>query len=139
MIKNLVRYTLCFCLLASQAFAQTPWPWSPVGPGFFNGNVTNTAAVVTTPSTGGTVTFTATQALAIIEPAGTLATLTVTLPACATTNDGDERQFSLSQIITALTVGASAGTVIGGSTSAVVGSGHKYHCVGASAKWYQLN
>lgn len=98
----------------------------------------NTGAVKTTPLTGATVTFTTSQTLALIVPAGTIAALTLTLPACAPANDGDERRFATSQIITALTVGAAAGSVIGGSTSAAVGSGHVYHCYGADTAWYQM-
>jgi hypothetical protein len=95
-------------------------------------------AVKTTPLTGATVTFAATQNLAIIVPAGTIAALTLTLPACAAGNDGEERGYLSSQIITTLTVGASAGTVVGATASAAVGSGHKYHCVGADTVWYQM-
>lgn len=96
-------------------------------------------AVKTTPTTGGTVTFAASQRLAIIVPAGTLAALTVTLPACAAANDGDERSFLTTQAITSLTVGAGAGSVVAPATSATAGSGHAYHCYGADTAWYQMN
>lgn len=98
-----------------------------------------TGAVKSTPSTGGTVTYAATQRLAIIVPAGTLATLTITLPACAAGNDGDERSWLTSQILTSITVGASSGSVVGGVTTAAVGSGHSYHCYGADTAWYQMD
>lgn len=97
----------------------------------------NTGAVKTTPLTTGTVTFAATQTLALIVPAGTIAALTLTLPACAPANDGDERAYVSSQIITTLTVGASAGSVVGATASAAVGIGHKFHCYGADTVWYQ--
>ncbi len=96
-----------------------------------------TGVVKTTPSTGGTVTYATTQRTALIVPAGTLATLTLTLPACAAANDGDERDAIFSQIITTLTVNASAGSVVGASSSAAVGGGHAYHCYGADTTWYQ--
>lgn len=102
------------------------------------GTVVNTAAVKTTPLTGATVTFASTQNLALIVPAGTIAALTLTLPACAAGNNGDERRYASSQIISALTVGAAAGSVIGASTSVAVGSGHIFHCYGADTAWYQM-
>lgn len=99
-----------------------------------------TGAVVSAPSTGGTVTFATNQRLAILNPAGTLATLTVQLPSCASASDGDERTFSTTQILTALTISASAGSIGSGSaTTASAGQGHTYHCVGSSATWYQIS
>jgi hypothetical protein len=95
-------------------------------------------AVKTTPATGGTVTFATTQRQALIVPAGTLAALTVTLPACAAANDGDERSIASSQALTALTVGASAGSVVAASASLAAGAGHTYHCYGADTAWYQV-
>lgn len=97
-----------------------------------------TGTVKTTPTTGSTVTFATTQRQALIVPAGTLATLTVTLPACAAANDGDERNMVFSQIVTALTVGASAGSVIGAPAAAAVGVGQVYHCYGADTTWYKI-
>jgi hypothetical protein len=96
------------------------------------------SAVKTTPTTGATVTFGTTQRLALIVPAGALAALTVTLPACAAANDGDERLVASSQAITALSVGASAGSVIAASASLAAGAGHTYHCYGADTAWYQV-
>ena len=102
------------------------------------GTTSYTGTVKTTPTTGGTVTFAAGQRQALIVPAGTLATLTVTLPACAAANDGDERNMVFSQIVTALTVGASAGSVIGAPAAAAVGVGQVYHCYGAGTTWYKM-
>lgn len=104
----------------------------------FRGPTWYTGTVKTTPTTGGTVTFATTQRQALIVPAGTLATLTVTLPACAAANDGDERNMVFSQIVTALTVGASAGSVIGAPAAAAVGVGQVYHCYGADTTWYKM-
>jgi hypothetical protein len=75
----------------------------------------------------------------ILTPAGTLATLTVQLPACASTNDGDERSFLTTQVLTALTISAAAGSIgNGAATSAAAGSGHAYHCLGSNTTWYQM-
>ena len=99
-----------------------------------------TGAVASIPTTGGTVTFATTQRLAIINPAGTLAALTVQLPACAAANDGDERSFLTTQTLTALTVSAAAGSIgNGAATSATAGGGHSYHCLGSATTWYQTN
>ena len=104
----------------------------------FRGPTWYTGTVKTTPTTGSTVTFATTQRQALIVPAGTLATLTVTLPACAAANDGDEKSLVFSQIVTALTVGASAGSVIGAPAAAAVGVGQAYHCYGAGTTWYKM-
>jgi hypothetical protein len=99
-----------------------------------------TGAVRSVPTTAGTVTFATTQRLAIIDPAGTLATLTVELPACAAANDGDERWWLTTQALTILTISASSGSVANGAaTSALAGGGRAYHCLGSNATWYQMN
>jgi hypothetical protein len=91
------------------------------------------------PTTGGTVTFAATQRLAIINPPGTLAAWTVQLPACASTNDGDERSFLTTQALTALTISAAAGSIgNGAATTAAAGSGHAYHFLVSATTWYQM-
>jgi hypothetical protein len=103
------------------------------------GTTRYSGAVSSAPTTGSTVTFAATQRLAIIAPAGTLAALTVQLPACASTNDGDERSFLTTQALTAMTISAAAGSIgNGAATSAVAGSGHAYHCLGSATTWYQM-
>lgn len=97
-----------------------------------------TAVVVSSPTTGGTVTYAAAQQWAQLTPAGTLATLTITLPACAASNNGDVRGYSTTQIVTALTIGASAGSVAGAATTLAVGAGHAYRCNGGNTTWYQI-
>jgi hypothetical protein len=95
-----------------------------------------TGVVKTTPLTGATVTFAATQRTALVVPAGTLATLTVTLPACASANNGDERWIITSQIITALTVSAAAGSVVSPPAVTTAGGHYMFHCYGADTAWY---
>jgi hypothetical protein len=90
------------------------------------------------PTTGGTVTLASGTQTAIIDPAGTLAALTVTLPGCTSGYDGSIARFSTSQVITALTVNATSGTVVGGPTTLGLGSGSGYLCRGSSTTWYRL-
>lgn len=97
-----------------------------------------TGVVKTTPVTTNTVTFAATQQVALIVPAGTIAALTLTLPACAAANDGDERYAIFSQIVTTLTTNAAAGSVVGNPAAAAVGISQNYHCYGADTTWYRM-
>lgn len=94
------------------------------------------------PATGNTVAMTTPQVTereyAVIEPAGTLATLTITLPACNAAADSHIAGFSSTQIVTALTVGAASGTVVDGAGSLAVGGGNSYICRGSTTKWYRL-
>lgn len=91
------------------------------------------------PTTGQTVTLASGTQTAIIDPAGTLDALTVTLPACTSGYNGSLARFSSSQIVTTLTVNATSGTVVGGPASLAVGSGNGYICRGANTTWYRLH
>lgn len=102
-------------------------------------------ALYVAPLTGATVTFpaivsgTSTVSEIWIDPAGTIAALTIALPPCAAANDGDERVWSTSRVITSLTVTPVSGTLSNGAaTAGAVGVGHGYHCVGASTLWFQM-
>ena len=92
--------------------------------------------VYATPLTGATVVITDTQSSAIIEPSGTIAALTVQLPTAAAAYDGKVVEFSSTQIVTTLTVTATAGTVVNAPAALAVGQGVRYKCIGSSAKWY---
>lgn len=105
---------------------------------------TNCSSYIT-PLTGTSFTFpavvsgTATLSEVLIDPAGTIAAFTINLPACAAANDGDERMFSTTRVISSLTITPAAGTMSNGfATAGAVGVGHAYHCVGASTLWFQL-
>lgn len=95
-----------------------------------------TGVVETTPVTTGTVTFATGQRTALINPAGTIAALTVTLPACATANDGEEKTVILTQIVSALTVNAASGSVVAPPTAATAGMHYTPHCYGAATTWF---
>lgn len=90
------------------------------------------------PTTGQTVTLASGTQTAIIDPAGTLAALTVTLPTCDSGYNGSLVRFSSSQAVTVLTVNATSGTVVGGPTSLALGSGSGYLCRGSSTTWHRL-
>jgi hypothetical protein len=91
-----------------------------------------------TPTTGATVTVADTSDTAIIDPAGGLSTLTVNLPTCSALYDGKFAQFSSSQVVTTLTVGATAGTVGNAPTSLTAGGGARFMCRGANTTWYRV-
>jgi hypothetical protein len=91
-----------------------------------------------TPTTGTTVTIATGTGRAIIAPAGTLAALTVTLPACTTGYDGSLVKFDLTTAITALTVNATSGTVSNAPTAGTAGQTNSYICRGANTTWYPL-
>lgn len=88
-----------------------------------------------TPTTGATVTVSATGHIKlIIDPAGTLATLTVTLP--GTPQNNDMVQLGSSQIVTALTM--NGGTVVGALTTLAVGGFATYVYSSTAVKWFRV-
>lgn len=91
-----------------------------------------------TPTTGQTVTIASGTQTAIINPAGTLAALTITLPACNSGYDGSLVRYTSEQVITALTVNASSGSVSGAPTNLAIGAGNGYICRGSNTTWYRL-
>ena len=68
----------------------------------------------------------------LLDPAGTLATLTVNLP--ASPQDGDSALISTSQIITTLTLG---GTIVGTLTSLSLGGFARFIYNTAAGKWFR--
>lgn len=85
------------------------------------------------PTTGQTVTVSSGTTALLLNPAGTLATLTVTLPSSPV--DGQPLIISTSQALTALTV--NGGTIVGTLTTLALG-GYAYFVYGATAtKWFR--
>lgn len=84
-----------------------------------------------TPLTGATVVSNGANYL-ILEPAGALADLTITLP--ASPSDGQPFSYVTTQAITTVTL--DGGTVVGGSFSGVGGQNLVYE--GTQAKWYVM-
>lgn len=92
-----------------------------------------------TPTTGQTVTLASGTETAIINPSGMLAALTVTLPSCTSGYDGSIARFGIEQIITALTVNTTSGSVVGAAAASTAGQGQAYICRGALTTWFRIN
>lgn len=92
-----------------------------------------TPPTTTAPTTGGTVAAATTQ-WNVINPAGTLATLTITLPDNPV--DGELVEYSFRQIITSLTVAAGAGGAsVDGITTAAANSWARWGYVASLTRW----
>lgn len=95
------------------------------------------------PTAGGTVAVNAGTTNVVLDPAGTLATLTVTLPAATSLTDGQRLRLASSQTITALTVTAGSGTTIAQNPTALTVSttasyGYEFVYVASATKWIRL-
>lgn len=88
-----------------------------------------------TPATLATVTVAAGTTMMIIEPAGTIAALTLNLPAVPTNGLGTVITVLSTQIVSTLTLGAGASTIIGG-LAAFAASGFASY-VYRSGFWYR--
>lgn len=99
------------------------------------GVVTLTDSNYSTPTTGSTVTMAANQPRAILNPAGTLATLTVSLP--PTPVDNQTARVSSTQVITSLTVSAPGGASVLALPSDLV-TGQSFEAIyrAADTTWY---
>lgn len=90
-----------------------------------------------TPTTGFSITIANNISTLILDPAGTLATGTITMP--ATPIDGQNVRFTTSQIITALTVSANSGqSIVGAPTTLALGQGAAFIYVLSNTTWYRL-
>lgn len=88
-----------------------------------------------TPATGATITVNSNGFTSLfINPAGTIATLTITLP--GSPSDGDRVQIGASQIITAVTM--NGGTILGGLTTMGVGGFATYVYSSSGAEWFRM-
>lgn len=89
----------------------------------------------TAPTTGSTVIVNANgHVKLLLNPAGTLATLTVTLP--GSPSDGDMIQMGCSQIVTSLTM--NGGTIIGGLTTLAVGGAGTWIYSATGSNWIKV-
>jgi hypothetical protein len=87
-------------------------------------------------TTGFTYTFAAGTQVLVMNPAGTLATGTITMPAAP--SDGMTVRFSTSQIITALTVSANTGqSIVSAVTTLAAGGGAAYIYRLTNTTWYR--
>lgn len=96
------------------------------------------AATPAPPVAGGTVAIanTGMMGLTVINPAGTLATLTVNLPADATSKIGQIERIAFLRAITLLTIGG-ATTILGAPASAALGDNIGFQKVAAN-QWVRL-
>lgn len=83
------------------------------------------------PTTGQSVTILPGTDLLAIDPAGTLATLTIVLP---TGSEGKTVKIGASQILTLLTV---TGTIVGTLTSLGLGGFAEFVFSASSSKWFR--
>jgi hypothetical protein len=89
-----------------------------------------------TPSAGNTVVMPDTQEVALINVTGTLATLTYQLPTASAAYEGKIARWNQRCTITALTVTATAGTVLDAPSTLAPGQGVAWICVGTF--WFRL-
>jgi hypothetical protein len=85
------------------------------------------------PVTGATVALESTTSNLIVNPAGTIAALTITLPAAS---DGKIFTISSSQIITALTLTPAGSDTIKNDVTAMT-AGQAFSLIARSTVWYQ--
>lgn len=111
--------------------------------GTANINCTDEFTTVSTPTTGSTLTGSATVGTELleIEPAGTIAALTINLESADALPIGTVKQVAMSQIITALTInpsGAGGGSINGTAVTAGVVNGSYAFKKTASKTWRRL-
>jgi hypothetical protein len=90
----------------------------------------------TVPTTGFAITIPNATAVEVLDPAGTLATGTLTMPASPV--NGQETCVSSSQTITALTVQANAGQLIVAAPTSLSAGGFCYVYYLATTTWFRL-
>ena len=88
------------------------------------------------PLTGATVTVSAANTWLILSPAGTLAALTIALPAIRTA--GQEVLIMSSQILTSLTVSGAGTTVVGAPTTLAANGFARMKYDGVLNAWYRV-
>lgn len=89
------------------------------------------------PTTGATLTAAAHLGAYILEPAATLASLTIVAPSAP--NDGDEFEVSTTQTVTALTINPAAGQSLkgGGPFMLAANGGVAWRYRAANTTWYR--
>ncbi len=102
------------------------------------GTLSGLTYVYVQPVNGATLTAGAGQGATICDPAGSILALTQVLPPGA--SDGQIFEFSTTQVITALTITAAAGSAMAGASGGPVGmganSGVSWRYRLADLKWY---
>ncbi len=90
------------------------------------------------PTTGGTVTIAnaPSDILCIIDPAATLATLTINMPTAPF--HGQHVRIATTQILTVVTHSAGASALVGGLTAMVLGGFAEYCWHNGASKWARI-
>lgn len=89
-----------------------------------------------TPAAAGTVTITANKPVLVMEPAGTLATLTVVMPTAP--SDGFIQTISSTAIVSVLTLsGGGSDTIVSALTALAAAGFAKFIYKASTAKWYR--
>ncbi len=101
-----------------------------------------------TPLTGATVTANPNESTMLIDPASTIATLTVVMPGpAASLRDGQTWRLTSSQTVTLLTLTPGSGETIGGNAqstptaitpSATGSTGYEFIWKASNSKWYRV-
>ena len=100
------------------------------------GGILDKSANIATPATGGNIILNALRQTTIVAPAGSLATLTVTMPDAG---DGTELRVTFTQTVTTLTMTPKSGvTLYGALTSASAGTFARYLYIEATTSWYRV-
>jgi hypothetical protein len=102
----------------------------------------NVAVQFSTPGTGFNLAIASgsTSTWALLQPAGTLATGTVTLPLNTATLDGSEVLITSTQQITTLTTGINGATAVyGAPTSVGADSGFRLRFYQPTNSWYRIS
>lgn len=88
------------------------------------------------PTTGGAVSLP--PGTTIINPVSALLGLGITLPSCSAAVNGEIVRFVTTKAVTAVTLSALAGTVVGTLTTLLGGGSGGFVCYGAGPTWYRL-
>jgi hypothetical protein len=100
------------------------------------GGILDKSANIATPATGGNIILNALRQTTVVAPAGTIATLTVTMPDAG---DGTELRVTFTQTVTTLTMTPKSGvTLYGALTSASAGTFARYLYIEATTSWYRV-
>lgn len=74
----------------------------------------------------------------VLQPAGTIATLTVALPSVSTAIDGQEVMLSTTNTVTALTLTSTGSTIIGASSGLSATTPQRFKYVQALSTWMRI-
>lgn len=89
------------------------------------------------PTTGFSIAVAVGTRLLLLDPAGTLATGTITMPAAP--GDGERLRIASSQTVTSLTMNPAAGQTLKGALTTIAANGFaEWEYVSATSTWYRI-